>query len=162
MIGAQCFVGIDPGASGAIAWIPPAGEPNAEPIASMTDRDVLDALRWVRGMWSDARAVLEEVHAMPRQGVSSTFKFGVSFGALRMALVAAALPFDLVAPLKWQTTMRCRSHGDKRVTRARAQELFPSLRVIHATADALLLAEYARRTYTLEPTRPLAPLEATS
>ena len=151
MIGAQCFVGIDPGSSGAIAWIPPAGEPNAEPLARMTDRDVLDALRWVRGMWSDARAVLEEVHAMPRQGVSSTFKFGVNFGALRMALVAAEIPFDLVTPQRWQQALRCRSKGDKNVTKRRAQELFPSLRVTHATADALLLAEYARRSFAPAP-----------
>ena len=139
MIGTQCFVGIDPGASGAVAWIPPAGEPHAEALVHMTDRDVLDALRWVIRMWPGARAVIEQAQ-------------GASYGALRMALVAAEIPFDLVTPQRWQGVMRCRS-------KRRAEELFPGLRVTRSTADALLLAEYARRTFALEPTR---PLEATS
>jgi hypothetical protein len=37
------------------------------------------------------------------------------------------------------------SKGDKNVTKRKAQELFPSLKITHATADALLIAEYLRR-----------------
>jgi hypothetical protein len=41
--------------------------------------------------------------------------------------------------------MRCLTKGDKNVSKARAQELFPALKITHATADALLIAEYGRR-----------------
>lgn len=140
-------IGVDPGKSGAIAWIDEAGAAGSEKLANMTDRDVFELLLDLRlaGNPQRVRALLEEVHAMPRQGVSSTFKFGVSFGGLRMALTAASIPFELVTPAKWQQAMRCRSHGDKNITKARAQELFPGVKVTHANADALLLAELCRR-----------------
>jgi Holliday junction resolvasome RuvABC endonuclease subunit len=142
-------IGIDPGVSGAVAWVDHQGLAGAEKLKGMTDRDVFELLVDLRlaGDQHQVRALLEEVHSMPRQGVASTFKFGVSFGSLRMALVAAAVPFELITPAKWQQAMRCRSKGDKNVTKARAQELFPSLKITHATADALLLAELCRRRY---------------
>jgi hypothetical protein len=62
-----------------------------------------------------------------------------------MALTAADVPFDEVLPVKWQTVMGCRSGGDKNITKARAQQLFPHVKVTHAIADALLLAEFCRR-----------------
>lgn len=55
------------------------------------------------------------------------------------------IPFDEVAPVKWQTAMQCRTGGDKNISKRRASELFPGVRLTHAIADALLLAEYARR-----------------
>jgi Holliday junction resolvasome RuvABC endonuclease subunit len=82
---------------------------------------------------------------MPRQGVSSTFKFGTSYGFLRGVLVALEVPFEAVTPAKWQRSMSCLTKGDKNVTKARAQELFPEVKVTHAIADALLIAEYGRR-----------------
>ncbi len=62
-----------------------------------------------------------------------------------MALVAAGIAFDEVTPQRWQKMLGCRSKGDKNVTKRRAQDLFPQVRVTHALADALLLAEYCRR-----------------
>lgn len=142
-------IGIDPGVSGAVAWIDHSGLAGAEKLKGMTDHDIFEILVDLRlaGDQHGVFAVLEEVHAMPKQGVSSTFKFGVSFGGLRMALAGAAIPHELVTPAKWQQAMRCRSKGDKNVTKRRAQELFPGVKVIHANADALLLAEYCRRTF---------------
>ncbi len=60
-------------------------------------------------------------------------------------LIASRIPFEEVTPQKWQKTLSCLSRGDKNITKAKAQQLFPGLRVTHATADALLIAEYARR-----------------
>jgi Holliday junction resolvasome RuvABC endonuclease subunit len=113
------------------------------PLDKATDRGIWETVK----EWSqDASiAVLEKVHAMPKQGVSSTFKFGTSFGELKMALVAAGIRFELVTPVQWQTFMGCRSKGDKNVTKQRAEQLFPGLKVTHKTADALLLAEMGRR-----------------
>lgn len=92
-------------------------------------------------------AVIERVHSMPKQGVASSFKFGRSYGFLRGCLIASGIPFEEVTPQVWQKALGCLSRGDKNVTKARAQQLFPSLKITHATADALLLAEYARRLH---------------
>ena len=54
-------------------------------------------------------------------------------------------PFDRVLPQTWQGKMGCRTGGDKNISKAAAQRLFPKVTVTHAIADALLLAEYARR-----------------
>jgi crossover junction endodeoxyribonuclease RuvC len=137
-------IGIDPGASGAIAWIDGEGAHSVK-LKTMTERDVFDLLTSIRVNATEVFATLEAVHAMPRQGVASTFKFGMSYGGLRMALVAACIPFETVTPAKWQGAMSCRTKGDKNVTKRRAQELFPTLKITHANADALLIAEHGRR-----------------
>jgi crossover junction endodeoxyribonuclease RuvC len=140
----RTYIGVDPGASGAIAWIDDTG-PHSSKLANMTDRDVFDLLTEIRVTATDVFATIESVHAMPGQGVSSTFKFGMSCGGLLMALTAACIPFESVTPAKWQGVMGCRSKGDKNVTKRKAQELFPAIKVTHANADALLIAAYGRR-----------------
>ena len=82
---------------------------------------------------------------MPRQGVASTFKFGTSYGFCRALLVCHRLSFEVATPATWQRELKCMSKGDKNVTKAAAQRLFPGEKVVHATADAMLLAEFARR-----------------
>ena len=140
------FIGVDPGASGGIAFLSSIdGQPHATKMPE-TERDVWLALStWDR---TNAFAVIEAVHSMPKQGVASSFKFGRSYGFLRGCLIASGIPFEEVTPQKWQKALGCMSRGDKNVTKARAQQLFPGLKITHATADALLLAEYARRLYT--------------
>jgi Holliday junction resolvasome RuvABC endonuclease subunit len=139
------WLGIDPGLSGGIAII----HQNLEAIAwkmPPTERDIADLLLSISKM--DVHlCFIESVHSLPRQGVASTFKFGRSYGFLRGLLVAFKIPFDEVSPLKWQRAMGCLSHGNKNVTKAKAQQLFPQLTVTHATADALLIAEYCRRSH---------------
>jgi crossover junction endodeoxyribonuclease RuvC len=147
------FLGIDPGKSGAIAVLGPDWVDTIK--LDNTERDIWEFLT------SDTRyaaddgqipcfAMLEQVHSMPGQGVASMFKFGQSYGFLRGILIASNIPFETVTPAKWQGVLGCRSKGDKNVTKAKAQELFPSEKVTHATADALLLAEYCRRIKTGE------------
>jgi crossover junction endodeoxyribonuclease RuvC len=80
-----------------------------------------------------------------KQGVSSTFKFGVAYGFVRGVVVALKIPFHEVSPQKWQKAMGCMTRGDKNVSKAAAQRLFPALKITHAVADALLIAEYGRR-----------------
>jgi len=94
---------------------------------------------------SDCKAYLEQVSAMPGQGVTSCFTFGNGYGHLEMALTAAGIPFERVRPQKWQQAMGCMTAGDKNVSKRKAQELFPSVKITHSTADALLIAEYGRR-----------------
>jgi hypothetical protein len=140
---ARIFVGIDPGVSGGIAAVDAVGRIVALSKMPETERDVFDLLHGLSG----GRAVLEFVRSSPQMGVTSAFTFGRGYGALRMALVATEIPFDEVTPKKWQGVMQCRTNGDKSITKARAQELFPGARVTNYVADSLLLAEFCRRTY---------------
>ena len=78
-------------------------------------------------------------------GVKSAFTFGNGFGHLEMALTAAAIPFERVRPQVWQKATGCMTKGDKNVSKRRAQELFPSIKVTHAIADALLIASYGAK-----------------
>jgi len=118
-----------------------------------TEKDIADLLADLvtELLWGASDAVyLERVHTMPGQGVASSGKFMMHYGFLRGVLVALGIPFEEVSPLKWQRALGCLSGGDKNVTKQKAQQLFPHLTITHATADALLIAEYGRRLYARE------------
>jgi crossover junction endodeoxyribonuclease RuvC len=138
----KVFIGIDPGQAGGIAFVTADGKAWFHKMPE-TDSDVLDILDSANEY--EKRALLEKVHAMPKQGVTSSFTFGVGYGALGMALLASRIPFERVTPQAWQKAMGCLTGGDKNVSKRKAQELFPTLKITHAVADALLIAEYARR-----------------
>lgn len=145
------FIGVDPGVSGGIAIIDSSGRVVLATKMPETDRDIFNTFT-IDSVRYKARAVLEKVNpgvfGRPgaKMGVVSAFTFGGNYRALKMALTAADVPFDEALPVKWQTFLGCRSGGDKNITKARAQQLFPHVKVTHAIADALLLAEYCRRT----------------
>lgn len=143
------YLGIDPGASGGLAIISEyVGV--VKTAMPRTERDVLD---WLTA-WKEEQtfAVIEKVHAMPGNGVSGMFKFGMSYGSLRMALLAANIPFEEIQPRVWQKALgmsprRKEESGTewKNRLKAKAQQLFPREVITLATADALLIAEYCRR-----------------
>jgi crossover junction endodeoxyribonuclease RuvC len=139
------IVGIDPGQSGGLAFLTD-GAANAVAFKDVTPHDLVALLK----VATINKAYLEGVNAMPRQGVVSTFKFGMNYGWWQGALTALGIPYERVYPLKWQTLMGCRTGRDKNVSKRRAQELFPRIKITHAVADALLIAEYGRRTMTKE------------
>jgi crossover junction endodeoxyribonuclease RuvC len=90
-------------------------------------------------------AYIEKAHSMPNQGVASSFKFGYGYGFLIGVLTALKIPYEMVTPNTWQKALSCQSKGDKNVTKAKAQQLFPNHTWIHSTADSVLIAEYGRR-----------------
>ena len=136
------IIGIDPGTNGGIAWITD-GKPCVEKMPD-TLQDLWELFRDIASE-GDCRAYLEQVHSSPQMGVVSSFTFGNGFGHLEMALTAAGIPFERVRPQVWQKAMGCMTKGDKNVSKRKAQELFPSMKVNHYIADALLIAEYGRR-----------------
>ena len=142
------FIGIDPGGSGGAAMLDSAGAIiDVAKFKPMTLRDMADLFEeWAT--YPGTKAIIEKVHSMPKQGVSSTFKFGENFGMLQMALAAYHIEFDYVTPQKWQGFMNCRSGGDKNVTKARAQHRWPHYKITHANADCLLIADYCRTSST--------------
>lgn len=136
-------IGIDPGINGAIAWITD-GKPCVEKMPD-TLQDLWGLFYDIQFEW-DCHAYIEQVHSSPQMGVKSAFTFGNGYGHLEMALTAAGIPFERVRPQVWQKEMGCLTKGDKNVSKRKAQELFPSMKVTHATADALLIAAYGERT----------------
>ena len=143
-------LGIDPGANGGIAWISdgkPCAEKMPETLADLWELVVSISMNTGTG-GTGIRAYIEQVHSSPQMGVKSAFTFGNGFGHLEMALTAAGIPFERVRPQVWQKTLGCLTKGDKNVSKRKAQELFPSMKITHAIADALLLAEFGRRAQT--------------
>jgi len=117
-----------------------------EVFKNATEHDLAELLREWRDYGEDKPfAYIESVHAMPKQGVSSTFKFGQHYGSLLMGLACLEIPYERVAPGVWQRAMGCLTGGEKNISKAKAQQLFPALKITHAIADALLIAEYGRR-----------------
>ena len=140
----RIFCGVDPGASGSIALIDADSQICGVMKNTETPADLSAFVLSFQGthrVW----ALIEQVSAMPKQGVASTFKFGMSYGMLQGFLIAHGVVWQSVTPQTWQREMRCLSKGNKNVTKAAAQQLWPDEKITHATADALLLAELCRR-----------------
>lgn len=135
------IIGIDPGQAGGIAFIDAECKVWAHKMPE-TDGDIVDLFSEVKGR---TFCFIEKVHSMPGQGVASTFKFGRGFGFLVGVIMSHGLPFEYVTPQAWQKSLGCLSGGDKNITKSKAQGLFPELKITHALADALLIAEYGRR-----------------
>ena len=142
------IIGIDPGTNGGIAWIT-----DGKPCVEKMPDTLQDLWELIQDIYSDTfirnistiKAYLEQVYSSPQMGVVSSFTFGNGFGHLEMALTAAGIPFERVRPQVWQKAMGCMTKGDKNVSKRKAQELFPSMKVTHATADALLIASYGTK-----------------
>lgn len=151
------WIGIDPGAVGGMAYIGPQGG-LIEAILTPSVGGIVDAHAvanqielWTELSESPMHVCIERVHAMPRQGVSSTFKFGASFGTVIGIVVALRLPLEFVTPQRWKTTFALNGKP-KDASRMKACEQWPHL--AHDTfklkksvdvAEAALIAEYARR-----------------
>ena len=137
-------IGIDPGVNGGIAWITD-GKPCVEKMPD-TLQDLWELLEniAINAQLDNLKihAYLEQVSSSPQMGVKSAFTFGNGFGHLEMALTAAGILFERVRPQVWQKALGCLTKGDKNITKRKAQEMFPGIKVTHATADSLLIAHY--------------------
>jgi crossover junction endodeoxyribonuclease RuvC len=146
-------LGVDPGAvSGAYALIEQVNSHGLPPIVDdipVVDRQV-NAAEWSRIVASldPDVAVVEQVGAMPKQGVSSMFKFGMGCGLIRGVLAGAGVPIISVTPAKWKKHFSLNSDAEK--SRALAIRRFPAAplarRKDHNRAEALLLALWKLET----------------
>lgn len=156
------FAGVDPGLSGAVAVIDSQGqiivladlptEPagKGRRIAAYEAAELLhQPRRNTGGVYG--LAALEWVASRPGQGVSSTFAFGRAFGAIEASICLAEVPCELVPPATWKKSFGLLG-ADKAASIAKAKALFPSASLEkkkdHGKAEALLLAEYARRRWS--------------
>lgn len=146
-------LGIDPGMTGALAYV---GDGDLKVVDDMPVVDGLVNATLLAGLVQDRmrmpsfikEAVLEQVHAMPRQGVSSTFKFGRGYGVIEGVLGTLRIPVRYVTPAKWTGDLRV--GADKELHRRRAIETWPGSADLFkrkkddGRADAALIAEWGR------------------
>ncbi|MGO8678596.1 MAG: hypothetical protein ACLQVX_22350 [Limisphaerales bacterium] len=144
-------IAIDPGASGGIA-VRRNGQPADAMPMPPTEGDLVELLRQLAADPASTVAMVEEVggYVGHEQPASRAFTFGRNFGFLLGALQTLGVRVDLVRPQKWQKALglghasNCASKTEwKNKLKACAQRLYPNLRPTLATADALLLLEYA-------------------
>ena len=161
------IIGIDPGITGAICFF--------------EDRKIIDLIempnmasgkknkRQVNGAQvyneifariknynkKDIKVVIEQVSAMPGQGVTSMFNFGQSFGVLKGICSAMQLPMYFVRPAKWKKYYSL-INSKKDASRTKAIEIFPyistqlSKKKDSNKADAILIASFFYETYQSE------------
>ena len=103
----------------------------------------------------DIKVVIEQVSAMPGQGVTSMFNFGQSYGVLKGVCAAMRLPMYFVRPAKWKKYFNL-INSEKDASRTKAIEIFPYFSSNLAKkkdsnkADAILIASYYYETFRQE------------
>jgi crossover junction endodeoxyribonuclease RuvC len=124
------IVAIDPGASGAVAFLSSDGAlqrvvdmPTVK-IGTKT-RIASQGLALLIGAARPTHAYVEQVGAMPGQGVSSMFAFGHCAGVIEGVLSACAVPTTFITPQQWKKAMQVTA--DKGSSRRRAMQLAPGL-----------------------------------
>lgn len=148
------YIGIDPGKSGALAFL---GYMNGPLTYDMNDPDVMAWLEASAGYNGDVKALIEKVHSMPQQGVSTTFTFGKEYGRAVGWLEAYQIPFEYITPGQWWKLVKDseKQPKDKKTASLElARRLFPAIarehlsrKKDHNRAEALLIAEACRRKY---------------
>tara|TARA_Y100000992_G_scaffold298182_1_gene262940 strand:- start:1030 stop:1524 length:495 start_codon:yes stop_codon:yes gene_type:complete len=160
------IIGIDPGISGSICFLKDGKIIDVVEMPTMTEGK--KNKRQVNGSQiyneiikrinkydtQDIRVVIEQVSAMPGQGVTSMFNFGQSFGILKGICSAMQLSMYFVRPAKWKKYFNL-INSEKDASRARAIEIFPyfssqlSKKKDSNKADAILIASFYYETYKI-------------
>lgn len=146
------YIGIDPGAKGAITELNEDGEVIETMYMPETPHDIYAALSELKDNTDGEITVfLEDVgHGLPSQSSSATAKFARHNGHLEMALIALQLRTITVTPQKWQKTYQLGKSSVltktewKNRLKAKAKYLFPKEKITLVNADSFLIAEYGR------------------
>ena len=153
------IIGIDPGINGAICFFKngtvidlmdmptmSVGKKNKSQVnGSQIFNEVQKAT--LNENKKEVLAVIEQVSAMPGQGVTSMFNFGQSFGVLKGVFSAMQIPMDFVTPVKWKKFFNL-INTNKDSSRTKAIEIFPyipsklSRKKDANKADAILIASF--------------------
>jgi crossover junction endodeoxyribonuclease RuvC len=146
------IVAIDPGLSGAIAWLD--GETVGAVPMPMAGKEIdLPAIRDLLLRANPRVIVIERVASRPGQGVASTFKFGAGWGSLIGLAAGLQIPTELVTPQAWKREVLAGTAKDKAAAIDYCRRRHPDLPLVlprcrnphDGIADALCLLEYARR-----------------
>ena len=161
------IIGIDPGISGSICFfedgkiieviempVMTEGKKNKKQVnGAQIYNEFLKRINKKKD--DEVRVVIEQVSAMPGQGVTSMFNFGQSFGILKGICSAMQLPMFFVRPAKWKKYFNL-INSQKDASRTRAIEIFPyfstqlSKKKDSNKADAILIASFYYETHQKE------------
>ena len=161
------IIGIDPGISGSICFFDDGkildviemptmneGKKNKRQVnGAQIYNEITDRINKLQRQ--NVRVVVEQVSAMPGQGVTSMFNFGQSFGIIKGICSAMQLPLYFVRPAKWKKYFNL-IKSEKDASRTRAIEIFPyfssklSKKKDSNKADAILIASFYYETYKKE------------
>ena len=161
------IIGIDPGISGSICFFKEGKILDVIEMPTMTEgkknkrqvngsqiyNEILKRIKQVEKQ--EIRVVIEQVSAMPGQGVTSMFNFGQSFGILKGICSAMQIPMYFVRPAKWKKYFNL-INSEKDASRTRVIEIFPyfssqlSKKKDSNKADAILISSFYYETYKIE------------
>jgi crossover junction endodeoxyribonuclease RuvC len=161
------IIGIDPGISGSICFFQDGKIIDVVEMPTMTEgkknkkqvngsqifNEISEKIKKLDK--KEIKVVIEQVSAMPGQGVTSMFNFGQSFGILKGICSAMQLPMYFVRPAKWKKYFNL-INSEKDASRTRAIEVFPyfssqlSRKKDSNKADAILIASFYYETYKTE------------
>ena len=153
------IIGIDPGLSGGIAILDDLkifdiydmpimsegkknkNQLNSAQLVNITKKNIISN--------GDTFLIVEQVSAMPGQGVTSMFNFGQTFGSIKGICAALNLPIFFVRPAKWKKHFDL-INSSKDASRTKVIEMYPSISSRLSKkkdvnkADAILIARYFR------------------
>ena len=145
------FGGVDPGKTGALAII--SEDENFIHIIDWDEPPILWGNLTKFPNWAHTKmVVIEKVHSMPGQGVSSSFKFGTNYGQWQMALSALSVPYAEITPQRWRKILDSSvpTKPSKEDLRQFALRRFPkatdfiSKKRDEGRAEALIIALFAK------------------
>jgi crossover junction endodeoxyribonuclease RuvC len=161
------IIGIDPGISGSICFFNEGKIIDVVEMPTMTEgkknkkqvngsqifNEISERIKEIDK--KDIKVVIEQVSAMPGQGVTSMFNFGQAYGILKGICSTMQLPMYFVRPTKWKKYFNL-INSEKDASRTKAIEIFPyfssqlSRKKDSNKADAILIASFYYETYKLE------------
>lgn len=159
------YIGVDPGKSGGIAIVDGLGNVYvSQMLLAGKNLDVVAIKNWIiensRLKYEQpSLACIENVHAMPGQGVTSMFKFGFVTGIMHGIFGTLEIPMHLVTPQAWKKKILVGTKKDKTAAVEYCRRVYPNIsllatkrsRVPHnGMADALCIARYASLTINIE------------
>ena len=155
------IIGIDPGLSGAIAILEnnevkkileiPVMSEGKKNKRQLNNAQLVNLLKDNIKDFNDAAVVVEQVNAMPGQGVTSMFNFGQTFGAIKGICAALGLPIYFVRPAKWKKHFDL-IKSSKDASRTKVIEMYPLLSSQLSRkkdvnkSDAILIARFFSET----------------
>lgn len=142
------IIAIDPGNNGGITIYSAEDKRVIESIKMpATPQELLNILK----IYSfNSVCYLEKVQGLPGMSGGGMFTFGRGYGHLEMALLCCKIPTVSVTPQKWQKELQLGNRGNKSTTewknklKAKAEQLFPYLKITLAVSDSLLILQYAK------------------
>ena len=153
------IIGIDPGISGSICFFEDGLIKDVIEMPTMTDgkkskkqvngsqifNEISERIKKIDK--KNIKVVIEQVSAMPGQGVTSMFNFGQCFGVLKGIFSAMQIPMDFVSPVKWKKFFNL-INTNKDASRTKAIEIYPyfssklSKKKDANKADAILISSF--------------------